>query len=79
MNQRLSTAAAAAALLLTIAACAKKEAPPAAAAGAAPTTAAASTEPCRLNLFIWSEYIDPEIVASFEKEFSCKVTMTTSR
>jgi len=75
MNQRLSTAAAAAALLLTIAACAKKEAPPAAAAGAAPAAAAASTEPCRLNLFIWSEYIDPEIVASFEKEFSCKVTI----
>ena len=31
-------------------------------------------EPCELNVFIWSEYIDPEIVTDFEKEFSCKVT-----
>ncbi len=29
----------------------------------------------RLNLFIWSEYIDPQIVADFEKEFDCKVTI----
>lgn len=27
----------------------------------------------RLNLFIWSEYIDPRIMADFEKEFACKV------
>lgn len=54
-------------------ACAKKEAPPAAAAfEMAPVSAAG---PCELNLFIWSEYIDPEIVAAFEKEFSCKVTI----
>jgi spermidine/putrescine transport system substrate-binding protein len=29
----------------------------------------------RLNLFIWSEYMDPEIIADFEKEFDCKVTI----
>jgi spermidine/putrescine transport system substrate-binding protein len=29
----------------------------------------------KLNLFIWSEYIDPEIVKDFEKEFDCKVTI----
>lgn len=29
----------------------------------------------KLNLFIWSEYIDPQIIASFEKEFDCKVTV----
>ena len=29
----------------------------------------------RLNLFIWSEYIDPAIVKRFEKEFDCKVTL----
>lgn len=29
----------------------------------------------KLNLFIWSEYIDPSIVARFEKEFDCKVTV----
>ncbi|MBU6399814.1 MAG: hypothetical protein KGS61_05800, partial [Verrucomicrobia bacterium] len=28
-----------------------------------------------LNLFIWSEYIDPSIVADFEKRFDCKVTI----
>ncbi len=76
MNTRLR-AAAAAALLLTIAGCAKKEAAPAAAtpADAAPPVTAAAAGPCKLNLFIWSEYIDPEIVASFEKEYSCKVTI----
>jgi spermidine/putrescine transport system substrate-binding protein len=26
-----------------------------------------------LNLFIWSEYIDPKVVAQFEKQFDCKV------
>ena len=34
-----------------------------------------SAEPQTLNLFIWSEYIDPQIVADFEKEFSCKVNL----
>lgn len=29
----------------------------------------------KLNLFIWSEYIDPEVVATFEKKFDCKVTI----
>jgi len=29
----------------------------------------------QLNLFIWSEYIDPQIVADFEKQFDCKVTI----
>jgi len=28
-----------------------------------------------LNLFIWSEYIDPAVVAGFEKKFDCKVTV----
>jgi len=27
-----------------------------------------------LNLFIWSEYIDPTVVADFERQFDCKVT-----
>ena len=74
MNQRLNAAAVAAALLFTIAGCARKEAAPAAAPASAPAAAAATGEPCKLNLFIWSEYIDPEIVANFEKEFSCKTT-----
>ena len=76
MNKHLLAATAVA--LFAFAGCARKEAPPAAAAeGTAPaaTPAVASTEPCKLNLFIWSEYIDPEIVTAFEKEYSCKVTI----
>jgi spermidine/putrescine transport system substrate-binding protein len=46
------------------------------AAGGGTATAAkpALDGPCELNLFIWSEYIDPEIVSSFEREYACKVT-----
>ena len=29
----------------------------------------------KLNVFIWSEYIDPKVVEQFEKEFDCKVTI----
>jgi spermidine/putrescine transport system substrate-binding protein len=29
----------------------------------------------KMNLFIWSEYIDPKIIQSFEKEYDCKVTV----
>lgn len=29
----------------------------------------------KLNLFIWSEYIDPAIITDFEKRFDCKVTI----
>jgi spermidine/putrescine transport system substrate-binding protein len=29
----------------------------------------------KLNIFIWSEYIDPQIVADFEKQFDCKVSL----
>src|ERR1043166_3374100 len=29
----------------------------------------------KLNLFIWSEYIDPAIIDDFEKRFDCKVTI----
>ncbi len=28
-----------------------------------------------LNLFIWREYIDPQIIQSFEQEYGCKVTV----
>lgn len=36
--------------------------------------ASVSAQKNKLNLFIWSEYIDPQIVADFEKQFDCKVT-----
>jgi spermidine/putrescine transport system substrate-binding protein len=29
----------------------------------------------KLNLFIWSEYIDPAVIQSFEKAYDCKVTV----
>lgn len=29
----------------------------------------------KMNLFIWSEYIDPEIIKDFEKEYDCSVTI----
>lgn len=52
---------------LTLSACSKKEPAPAATAPAA--------EPCKLNVFIWSEYLDPEIVKAFEARESCEVTL----
>src|SRR6266498_3449115 len=35
----------------------------------------ARAEKQTLNLFIWSEYIDPAVVADFEKQFDCKVNV----
>ena len=35
----------------------------------------ARAEKQTLNLFIWSEYIDPAVVAGFEKQFDCKVNL----
>jgi spermidine/putrescine transport system substrate-binding protein len=32
-------------------------------------------EPKRLNIFIWSEYIDPEIIEDFEKQYNLKIRM----
>jgi spermidine/putrescine transport system substrate-binding protein len=32
-------------------------------------------EPKRLNIFIWSEYIDPEIIEAFEKKYNLKIRM----
>src|SRR5213594_566020 len=40
-----------------------------------PCAGPASAAPQPLNLFIWSEYIDPKVVADFEKKFECKVTV----
>lgn len=38
-------------------------------------TSSVQAAPNQLNLFIWSEYLDPAIVADFEKQFNCKVTI----
>jgi len=69
MRKTILTAAVAA---LALAACGKKEAPP---APAAAPQAAAPAEPCKLNLFIWSEYMDPDIITKFEQKYACKVTI----
>ncbi len=29
----------------------------------------------QLNLFIWSEYLDPQIIANFERQFDCQVNV----
>lgn len=39
------------------------------------TALSARAERGTLNLFIWSEYIDPQIVAAFEKQYDCKVNI----
>lgn len=38
-------------------------------------TGSAWAQKNKLNLYIWSEYIDPDIIKSFEKENDCKVTV----
>ena len=42
-------------------------------AGAAKVASAAPAN--KLNVYIWSEYIDPDIIKDFEKKFNCKVTV----
>jgi spermidine/putrescine transport system substrate-binding protein len=37
--------------------------------------ATARAEKNKLNVFIWSEYIDPKIIEQFSKEYDCKVTV----
>lgn len=59
------------ALFAGVSACAKKEEPPAATVAEGPSE---PSGPCQINLFIWSEYIDPEIIKSFEQKYTCKVT-----
>jgi spermidine/putrescine transport system substrate-binding protein len=38
--------------------------------------AATAAKPQELNLYIWTEYIDPDIITQFEKEYNCKVVMS---
>ncbi len=34
-----------------------------------------SAADAKLNVFIWSEYLDPQVVKEFEQQFACKVTV----
>jgi spermidine/putrescine transport system substrate-binding protein len=73
MKKTLALAALAA---LALACSGKKEEPAAGQQAAAPAAAPAKpAEPCRLNLYIWSEYMDPEIIKAFEQKYTCKVTI----
>jgi spermidine/putrescine transport system substrate-binding protein len=65
------TAVAALAALAALSACSRPEP----ARAPAPGPSAAPAGPCKLNLFIWSEYIAPEIVKAFERKEGCKVTI----
>lgn len=38
--------------------------------------AAAPAAPQELNLYIWSEYMDPDIITHFETEYNCKVIIS---
>ncbi len=55
-------------------ACGKKAETPPASGGSEVAGSTAPAGSCAVNLFIWSEYIDPEIVKAFEQKYSCKVT-----
>jgi spermidine/putrescine transport system substrate-binding protein len=39
------------------------------------TTAPSSSAPPQLNVFIWSEYLDPAVVSDFERQFGCAVVL----
>lgn len=73
MRKTVSTLATVVFGVLMLAACGKK--PAGQQAAAPPASAFAAGEPCQLNVFIWSEYIDPEIVKAFEQQNNCKVTL----
>jgi len=46
-------------------------------AGATLSSGCSTTPKKELNLFIWTEYISDSVISDFEKEFNCKVNMTT--
>jgi spermidine/putrescine transport system substrate-binding protein len=71
VSSPVATALAAALALAVLPGCKKEPAP----APAQPAAPAAAAEPCKLNLFIWSEYMDPDIIKKFEAKHSCKVTI----
>jgi len=76
MNASLLRLSAAATVALLLAACGNKEAPPAPppAAATAPAAPAVETDAEKvLNVYNWSDYIDPGVVPEFEKETGIKV------
>ena len=76
MNDRLSAPFVLVVGLFALA-CSRSEVPADPVAAPAPEAPPVATAagPCQLNLYIWSEYIDPEVVADFERLMSCKVAI----
>ncbi len=74
LNRRL-LALSLVAFALAVGACTKAQEPAAAPADAAAAGPTEPVGPCALNIFIWSEYLDPEIPKAFEKKYNCKVTI----
>jgi putrescine transport system substrate-binding protein len=73
MTANLRHLCATAALALLLSACGSKEAPKPAASAAAPAANVATDAEKVLNVYNWSDYIDPTIVPAFEKEYGIKV------
>ncbi len=70
---RVGLAGLALAALALIGCSSKKEEPAPAAAAPAAATAAVMDDEKELNIYNWSDYIDPTIVPDFEKEYGIKV------
>jgi putrescine transport system substrate-binding protein len=71
MTTRTATIAALAALAAF--GCGKKPETPAAGGAAGPAAAAAGAEEKVLNVYNWSDYIDPQVIEDFQKETGIKV------
>ena len=73
MTVNLRHLCASAALALLLSACGSKEAPKPAASAAASAAAVVTDAEKVLNVYNWSDYIDPTTVPAFEKEYGIKV------
>jgi len=73
MTVNLRHLCACAALAVLLSACGSKEAPKPAASAAAPAGAVVTDAEKVLNVYNWSDYIDPTIVPAFEAETGIKV------
>jgi putrescine transport system substrate-binding protein len=60
-------------LALLLSACGSKEVPKPVASAAAPAATGATDAEKVLNVYNWSDYIDPTVVPAFEKEYGIKV------
>ena len=74
VTRSLSALVSASVLLLLVACGKKEEAPPPAADGAAPKGEVFDTDPDKVvNVYNWSDYIDPKVLEQFTQETGIKV------